>query len=180
MEGFKVKKNFLIVLIIPCLAVIFSCKEKSTETSIPFQGITETSSAGPDPIGNIDPDDWRPMMNCSSNPKIASLLLTDRARNDSVIRVDIPSCTKIYPAYPNPASKSFTIEFSLSGADSVVLTLNSTPSTVIKNLAQRRFVAGTYSYYVDGSDLAPAIYRLYITVYRQSDVLSSYGDIQIQ
>jgi len=32
---------------------------------------------------------------------------------------------------------------------------------------------------VGGSSLQPAIYRVYITVFRQSDVLSSYGDVEI-
>jgi hypothetical protein len=60
-----------------------------------------------------------------------------------------------------------------------VITLNSTPATVVKELINRRLVVGNYAISVDGSTLQPAIYRVYITVFRQSDELSSYGDVQI-
>jgi hypothetical protein len=40
-------------------------------------------------------------------------------------------------------------------------------------------MAGAYSITVNGSDLSPGIYRIYIFVYRASDVLTSYGDVKL-
>jgi hypothetical protein len=173
------KKILLNNVCIISIAVIFSCTEKSTQTSEPFEGITETSSIGPDPIGNIDTDDWRPLMDCSSNPKIDHAILLQSSKGDTVIQVQVPYCTKIFPAYPNPANKSFSINFSINETDSVVVTLNSTPTTIVNVLFQRRASAGMYSIIIDGKELQPALYRIYITVFRQADVLHSYGDVQI-
>jgi len=154
----------------------FSCKNNNTiQPEITFEGITETSDKGPEPIGNIDPDDWKAMMNCSSIPKIGNINNSDTVGPV----VTIPKCTKIYPVYPNPANKSFAVNFSLNEADSVFVTLNSSPSNVVKELVKQRLMAGAYSITVNGSDLSPGIYRIYIFVYRASDVLTSYGDVKL-
>jgi hypothetical protein len=156
--------------------LIVSCKKNNVADppagiTTPFAGITETAPTGWDPIGKIDLDDWKPMMNCPSSPK-------DSVINDTTI-VQLPTCTKINPVYPNPANKNFTISFSLNEQDSVVITLNSGPTSIVKELLKERLAAGQYSIAVNGSDLQPAIYRVYITVFRQSDMFSSYGDVQI-
>jgi hypothetical protein len=153
-----------------------SCKKNNVADppagiTTPFTGITETAPTGWDPIGKIDLDDWKPMMNCPSSPK--NLVI-----NDTTI-AQLPPCTKINPVYPNPANKNFTISFSLNEQDSVVITLNSGSSNIVKELLKERLAAGTHALQVNGSDLQSAIYRIYITVFRQSDVLSSYGDVQI-
>jgi hypothetical protein len=162
--------------------LIVSCKKNNVADppagiTTPFTGITETDPTGPEPIGKVDPDDWKPLMDCPSSPKILHISSTESVKNDSV--ADKPTCTKIHPVYPNPASKNFIISYSLNEQDSVVITLNSTPTNVVKELLKRRLAAGSYSIAVNGSDLQPAIYRVYITVFRQSDVLGSYGDVQI-
>ena len=170
------------ILLCSLAFLIVSCKKNNVADppagiTTPFTGITETAPTGPEPIGNVDPDDWKPLMNCPSNPKILHVSSpVYSVRNDTT---QLPPCTKIYPAYPNPASKSSTIYFSLNERDSVVITPNSTPTNVMKELIKQRLAAGTYAIQVNGSDLQPAIYRVYITVFRQSDVLSSYGDVQI-
>ena len=176
----------MICAIILCILafVIVSCKKNNVADppagiTTPFTGITETDSTGREPIGKVDPDDWKPLMNCPSSPRILHVSSpVDSVKIDTMISLP-PPCTKIYPAYPNPASKSSTIYFSLNERDSVVITLNSTPTNVMKELIKQRLAAGTYAIQVNGSDLQPAIYRVYITVFRQSDVLSSYGDVQI-
>lgn len=164
--------------------LLVSCKKNNvadspTGITTSFTGITETNSTGPEPIGKVDPDDWKPLMDCPSSPKILNISSTGFIKNDSVIDVSKPPCTKMYPAYPNPASKCFTIYFSLNEQDSVVITLNSAPTNAVKELLKNRLMAGQYAINVNGADLQPAIYRVYITVFRQSDVLSSYGDVQI-
>jgi hypothetical protein len=90
----------------------------------------------------------------------------------------VPTCTKIFPAYPNPASGSFTVQYSLNGPDSVYMTLN-TPANVIKELVNHRQAPGSYSVNVDASDLSPGIYRVVITAVSPTDTLHSYGDVQI-
>ena len=170
--------HFMICAILLCsLAfLIESCKKNNVGDppagiTTPFTGITETAPTGPEPIDKIDSSDWKPLMDCPVSPK-------DSVINDTTIFL-LPTCTKVYPVYPNPASKSFTLMFALNEEDSVVITLNSTETNVIKELVKQRLVAGTHSIQVNGSDLQPAIYRVYITVFRQSDMLSSYGDVQI-
>jgi hypothetical protein len=162
--------------------LIVSCKKNNVADpppgiTTPFTGITEMDSTGREPIGKVDPDDWKPLMNCPSSPRILHVSSpVDSVKNDTT---QLPPCTKIYPAYPNPASKYFTLIYDLNEEDSVVITLNSTPTNVMKELVKQRLAAGGYAIQVNGSDLQPAIYRVYITVFRRSDVLSSYGDVQI-
>ena len=164
------------ILLCSLAFLIVSCKKNNVADppagiTTPFTGITETAPTGPEPIGKIDSSDWKPLMDCPLSPK-------DSVINDTTI-VQLPTCTKIYPVYPNPASKSFTLMFALNEEDSVVITLNSTPTNVMKELVKQRLVAGTHALQVNGLDLQPAIYRVYITVFRQFNVLSSYGDVQI-
>jgi hypothetical protein len=156
-----------------------SCKKNNVADppagmTTPFTGITETDSTGPYPIGTIDSDDWKPLlMNCPADSGIQIKI------NDTLIQ-SLPACPFIRPVYPNPARKYFVINFAINGPDSVILTLNSTPTDVVKELINRRLEVGVHSVYVGGSSLQPAIYRVYITVFRQSDVLSSYGDVEIK
>jgi hypothetical protein len=164
--AFHISKEYTMKLprvVLPGLLVCIihvSCKESTTQPIVAFEGITETST-GPDPIGRIDTNDWRPMMDCVS-----------------VGGPGVSTCTKVFPAYPNPASGSFTVQYSLNGVDSVYMTLN-TPANVIKELVNHRQAPGSYSVNVDASDLSPGIYRVAITAVSPTDTLHSYGDVQI-
>jgi hypothetical protein len=169
------KQPIITVLILSLGITSFSCKDKSTQSEKTFEGITETNSTGPTPVGNIDPDDWRPMMDCSASPVVLRLNIPD-----TVIQIENPpTCTKIYPAYPNPANKTFVVSFSVHESDSMVLTLNSSPTIVLRELMKQRVTTGTHSITVDGSSLPPSIYRIYIFAFRKSDILTSYGDVKI-
>jgi hypothetical protein len=170
-----------VILFIAAILTIMSCsKDKSVDPPAqlitPFSGITHTDSTSAI-NGSVDSSDWKPLMNCDSSQK--PLYDTVSGKNDTIVVESLPPCTKINPAYPNPARKSFEITFSLNEQDSVVITLNSAPATAVKELINRRLTVGNYTLSVDGSNLQPAIYRVYITVFRQSDVISSYGDVQI-
>ena len=170
------------MLFIGVILALMSCtKDKSVDPPAqlitPFTGITHTDSTSAI-NGSVDSTDWKPLMNCDSSQKP----LYDTVKsvgNDTIALESLPPCTKINPAYPNPASKFFDITFSVNEQDSVVITLNSAPATVVKELINRRLAVGNYVISVDGSTLQPAIYRVYIKVFRQSDELSSYGDVQI-
>jgi hypothetical protein len=168
---------FSVCVLAAIILTVISCNktgfvDEPVQFTTPFTGITETDSTGPDPRGSIDTDDWKPLMDCSSSHGILIHI------SDTVVQ-SLPGCTFIRPAYPNPAKKYFTINFCVSDPDSVVLTLNSSPTTVLTELIRRRLDVGQYSVSVNGSDLPAAIYRVYITVYRRTDVLRSYGDVQI-
>lgn len=166
---------------IPCLLICliwFSCKDKSTEPSVKFEGITETLSS-PDAIGAIDTNDWRPMMNCSPAARIVHFSMSDTVPPVQIDTTRRPTCTKIFPAYPNPASGSFNIEYSLNAADSVYMTLNDSPTGIRKEIIKERQSSGLYLVRVDASDLRPGIYRIYITAFCSTGVLQSYGDVEI-
>ena len=165
-----------VVLFIGAILTVMSCRKDDPINSpaqliTPFTGITHTDSTGAI-NGSVDSTDWKPLMDCDSSQKLVHFPI------DTSIDL-LPTCTKIYPAYPNPASKSFKLYFSLNEQDSVVITLNSAPAAVARELLNRRLAVGNYSMSVDGSSLQSAIYRVYITVIRQSDELGSYGDVQI-
>ncbi|MGA7161251.1 MAG: hypothetical protein WBZ48_09615 [Bacteroidota bacterium] len=170
------------LLFVGIILSVMSCtKDKSVDPpgqlTTPFTGITHTDSTGA-VVGLVDSSDWKPLMSCDSSQK--PLYDTVKSVTGDTIAVEVlPPCTKINPAYPNPAGKFFQITFSLNEEDSVLITLNSAPATVVKELLNRRLAIGSYSFSVDGSTLQPAIYRVYITVFRQSDQLDSYGDVQI-
>lgn len=159
--------------------IYYSCKDKTTQPAPGFDGITETLN-DPTPIGTIDADDWQPMMDCSTLTKV--IQISSVSDTIPVVNPDtthLPKCTKIYPAYPNPTSRYFTVQYSLSAADSVYMTVNDSPTHIVKEIVKERKVRGMYSVTIDALDLNSAIYRVYITVFRQTDVLHSYGDIKI-
>lgn len=168
------KKLIILLFIVFLCLIYYSCKNKSTQPTPVFEGITETSN-DPTPIGTIDPDDWRPMMNCSTSPKVVPTSII----SDSVVVVIPPTCTKIYPAYPNPTSNSCIVQYSLSATDSVYMTVNDSPTHIIIELIKERQSAGMYHVQIDASPLSSGIYRVYITVFSKTDILHSYGDIKI-
>jgi hypothetical protein len=162
----------LIFIVILC-TIYYSCKDKSTQPTLGFEGITETLN-DPTPIGNVDPDDWKPMMECG----ILSKVVQTSTISDTQY-VNVPTCTKIYPAYPNPSSTYFMVQYSLSATDSVYMTVNDSPTHIVIELVKERHSAGMYSVQLDASSLSSGIYRVYISVFRLTDVLHSYGDIKI-
>lgn len=69
-------------LIFSSMLLLLSCGD-----SINITGITETQETGPEPVGNIDDDDW-----CSNSEEGWALL----------------------PAYPNPTNGQVSIEFQIN------------------------------------------------------------------
>ena len=170
--------SFLFTIALLFSLISLSCKEDTPTilSEVFFDGITETIEKGPEPIGKIDPDDWRAMMNCNSMPKRSNIVNTDTIGPI----VGVPTCTRILPAYPNPAVKQFVIRYDISSNDSVVIVLNKSSTTIVKNILNQKLLAGSYTVNVDASDLTPGIYRVFISTHHNGTVLSSYGDVQIQ
>ena len=69
---------------IACSSDPFSSEEEEN----PYSGITETRETSPEPIGIVDPDDWRPF---------SGIQLPDNGG-------PIPGVTGVSPAFPNPTS----------------------------------------------------------------------------
>jgi len=143
----------LFVLFITIAVILISCKDTTTGPE-PFSGITETGDISPEPIGNVDPDDWKCISDCPKpgEPDTSSYML--------------PAYTCPSPAYPNPATRTCTFYYSLATKDSVVVTLNDKPEHVIMTLVAQKQLAGWYSVSIDLSGLEPKIYRLYFIVIR--------------
>ncbi len=120
-----------------------------------FSGITETGPSGPAPIGNIDPNDWKPLSISGDTYYLSA-------------------------AYPNPTSDACSVHFQSPGEDSLIVSLNDTPSHVIKTIASRRLSPGVYLWRWSNSDLESGIYRVYFAVVRPHNVYVTYGDIKIQ
>jgi hypothetical protein len=152
------RDTFLLCL---ALGTLSSCQDNG---SIPppyqFVGITETLN-DPTPIGVVDADDWKPIFDCP--PAVPSL----------------PTCTKAYPVYPNPASGSCTLYFTVSQGDSIIITLYDRPNNPVSTIANRRFQGGAYSFTINLSGLQYTIHRLYFTVVRPSGTYTTYGDIEV-
>ena len=143
--------------------LLVSCKDNVVDPP-PFSGITETGIVGPEPIGSVDPDDWRPIFDCAS---------------PDTGEIGVPSCTRVYPAYPNPSVGTCMFAFGLATPDSVVITLNDQPSHVAKVVLVRTLAAGMYAQHIDFAGLKPGICRLYFSIIRPPTAFSTYGDIQV-
>ena len=162
--------NFILAVFALC-SINSSCIDKGTDPPIRFEGITETNEQGPTPIGKVDADDWKLMEDCpidvppvdTTKPVVAA-----------------PKCTILRPAYPNPTTGQFILDFSMSKSDSVVIILNSTKTTTVKDILSKRLPIGSHSISVDVSDLKAGIYRVYFTVHKTGLTLSTYGDVQIE
>ena len=118
-----------------------------------FTGITRT-----DENGNIlqdDPDDWQPRRNMIDPLSVG-------------------------PAYPNPFNNITTINFNTGRRMNVRITVNATPSQVVKILVDQSFHTGMYQYQLDMTDYDPGMYRVYFTAKDQEDnIYTSYGDVQL-
>jgi hypothetical protein len=160
------RKQSVLQIVLTCILpvlLLISCKDNTVDPG-PFSGITETGITGPEPTGNVDPDDWRPIFDCAS---------------PDTGEIDIPPCTRAYPAYPNPSVGTCMFTFGLATPDSVVITLNDQPTHVAKTILARTLAAGMYAVHIDFAGLNPGIYRLYFCIIRPPDTFSTYGDIQV-
>jgi hypothetical protein len=160
LKGSSILRNTYLLCLALC--TLSACKDNG---SIPppdqFVGITETFY-DPTPIGAVDADDWKPMFDCPPTPPFS-----------------IPTCTKAYPVYPNPASGSCTFYCTISQTDSIIITLYDKPNHPVSTIANRRFQGGVYSFTINLSGLQYTIHRLYFTVVRPSGTYMTYGDIQV-
>jgi hypothetical protein len=107
-------------------------KENPVEVEKGFTGITETGPDGPEPIGNIDPDDW--------------LLQFDYSPNDTTPAV---LSLSVDPVYPNPTQRFTTLSFAIPTSDSVVIWLEDKPEGKDTILLSSKLKAGIYTLLID-------------------------------
>ena len=151
--------KFILLLIFTIITITGCTEEKSTEpeSKNTFTGITETSQFGPDPIGNIDEDDWKPIDEIGF---------------------------KIFPAYPNPTDYRFVIRFSLQESATVKIVLDDKPMNIANTITNRKYPEGVSQLYVDALYGSPeqirneGIMRVYITVTTEDKEYSTYGDVE--
>ena len=125
-----------------------------------YRGVIHTTESSPAPIDTLDgPDDgdWI---------------------GDSLFQ---PS-----PAYPNPALGATEVSFAIPGSftnpeslDSVRWDLYVTPHHIVRSVSLAQPKSGTHTISFDLSGLAPGLYRLVWTAYKNGVVATSHGDIMV-
>lgn len=155
-------KLFILTILIFCFV---GCSDNSLNSNIldvkGYTGITVTGPDSPDPIGIIDINDWLPISELNF---------------------------KVLPAYPNPASVSCSIRFSLSQSDSVQILIDDHPINRLKILADKLFNAGTYSFEIDflyngefsTSKRSEGIARIFFKVFHNQKIYQTFGDVKFQ
>ena len=86
--------------------------------------------------------------------------------------------------YPNPCNAEWgcSIAWLQRTRDSVLITINDSPTHILKTFNFIRLDSGLigYGFYNHAlSGLQPAIYRLYFHVIRPDTTYTTYGDIQV-
>jgi hypothetical protein len=153
-------RNSTAFLVIVAAIAITSCHKDSNsivsaDPPTPFTGITKTDVTGA--VTSADPDDWKSLVSASGG-------------------ID-----PLHPAYPNPCdtSKGCSLAWRMLSADSLLITLNDSPTNRLKTVYNGRLQPGQYTVRVYTSGLAPAIYRVYFKIVRPDTVFTTYGDVQV-
>ena len=146
----------LVMLLVSLSFGMIACKDdKVTCPQRPlcaFSGITRTDPA--DHVLSVDPDDW-----CAGSAQEPGL----------------------GPVYPNPASASMVISFSLPDSAYVTLVIIDQNCEIVRTLYSGGKLAGTYPIAWEGSDNSGQ--RLPADIYRclfQADEFTCHGDIQLE
>ena len=156
-----VNRNLVrVVLFVGVILTIVSCKKEEivdppAQLITPFSGITTTDSTGRI-IASVDSIDWKSISVGSKH---------------YILR----------PAYPNPCSvgRGFVFQWYQQSRDSVVITLNDSPSHVLATLVAARLDSGNYEVMNEVIGFQPAIYRLFFQIVKTDSTHITYGDIQV-
>jgi hypothetical protein len=138
-----------------------------------FEGITPTDGVGT-VIGTPDPGDW----GC----------LGGAARGPADVPIPPPTQVCLGPAYPNPATASVSVGYSLPMSSQVSLTVYGQTrkhgphgAFLVRTLADGTYQAGSFMVLWDGNDdqgmrVPPGLYRVVLTVVQGSIC----GDVEIR
>ncbi len=146
-------------LIILLIILLLNCGD-----SFNITGITETDESGPDPIGNVDENDW-----CS----------------DRVIGF------ALFPAFPNPTNGELSIQFQISSPFWVKLQIINNDKKIVRLLIEDNIEAGentkrapgTYQIRWDARDdsgnrVKDGFYR--VEFFLNGGEFQCHGDIEIR
>ncbi|MFH1528394.1 MAG: hypothetical protein ABIG69_17450 [Bacteroidota bacterium] len=159
------KKYFVVLLF--WMLLILSCKDSSVEPELIYDGITETNESGPEPTGNIDKDDWLEQYNYVVDPTL------------------VPVSYSVYPAYPNPTKRFFTIRFVLPKSDSIVIVLDDKALNRKTTILSKNLNAGIHEVTIDllygNSEMKreEAIARVFLEIPTLKSFPKVHGDIKI-
>ncbi len=137
------------------LLLLSSCNNSGTDNPAnSFSGITRADSTGA--LLSSDPSDWAPI------PAVGLEFLPKGA-------------------YPNPskAGKGFNLGWHTTQTDSIVITINDSPTHVINTVGAWLEVPGSYVVNYPMSGLQAGIYRVYFKVVRHDSTYVTYGDVQL-
>jgi hypothetical protein len=154
-------KNIFLIILFALL--IISCSEDNpTEPKKNYTGITRTSEDSPDPIGEIDSDDWYP----------------DTSGNGL-------STYSVLPAYPNPTTRYTKIRICTPEHNSIKIWIDDPMSNKQTIIVDRVLNAGVHEFKVDlyyGDDNYErkiGVVRAFIDFVKIADIPLIHGDIQI-
>ena len=159
--------KYTVTLILVSFFIVQACSESISDPSKIYLGITETGPAGPEPIGNIDHDDWLEQFDYS------------------VVDGTIPLSYSVSPAYPNPTTRYCNLRFAVPMSDSVVIILDDRALDKTTTILSERLNPGTYNILIDlnyGDDFLirdESIVRLYFYIPTISVFPEVHGDIKI-
>ena len=90
-------------------------------------------------------------------------------------------CVAFTGAYPNPATATTNLRFSLCRHETVELYIESAPGKSVKTLITKSMLeAGVHVYTLSVADLQPGIYRAWLAIHGSSGVQRTYGDIKVE
>ena len=163
-------KKFSIYFLI--ILSVFQCKKPTSDELSPFDGITETDSAGR--IVSVDPRDW--------NYDNFLTVEYDTLQSGETI----PKENVIYPPFPNPAFEFITFKFGLNQSLYVNIEILSKKGNRVKFMSLKEPVnEGVHYLHWDLSDskgdkLKSGLYRaIFRFLNGTEEVFTCVGDIQI-
>lgn len=152
--------KFFLLIILFLFVMFLGCKENTNEPiNIKYSGITKTGANNPNPIGDIDLDDWK------SLPEVGA---------------------EVFPAYPNPTNGYTRFQFKCTDNDSVIVALDDPVENKYSIVYSKKIIAGYYSldlsltYGAITQQRKDGIVRLFFTVVRNGKNYKTYGDIEFK
>jgi hypothetical protein len=152
------------------LVILISCDDGPTEPKPKYTGITETSASGPEPIGEVDPDDW---------------LIPESDTSDRC-GIGAPTSFGVYPAYPNPTDRSTNIKFTLPVKDSVVIWVDDADENKEINVLSKTLPPGTHQLTIDFEDSTAfkvkyeRILRVFVETPVNDTIPTVHGDVKYE
>jgi hypothetical protein len=151
----KHKLVFIISFLLSFLAFYTCSDSDSIDNPFDYSGFTHTLEGGPDPVGFIDPDDWKPIDEINFIPA---------------------------PAYPNPADSLSHIQFTISYPSGIHILVHDPKSNKRVTLVQDTLLAATHIAIIDLKPFKerPTLVRVFFYLTYENKNYTTYGDIKLE